>query len=148
MADMEYSIEGLKELQQDLLDLEPKVARKYAGKSLKDGAKIILAEAQNDAPVQSGATKKALRIRMGRSKKGYKSVRVVIGSGWFKGDEFYAAFVEFGHKQGSRKLGDKRKDIPANPWFENAAIAKEQAAVDKTIEVLGTLIEDGWPAKK
>ena len=145
MAEFIYSIDGLKELQNALLDLEPKVARKYATKSLREAMKLILEEARSRCPVKSGATKKALRIRAGRNKKGYRSVTVVIGNKWFTGEEFYAAFVLFGHRQGSRKLGNARKEIPANPWLEQAAIAKEGASVEKLTETLGQLIEDGWP---
>ena len=96
---------GGKELDNALQELERKLARKIGVQALRAGAKIILAKARANAPVKSGALKAAIKIRAGRSRKGERRVRVIVGDKWFTGDEFYAAFVEFGHKSGKRSGG-------------------------------------------
>ena len=47
-----------------------------------------------------------------------------------KGATFYGAFVEFGHRVGSRKLGDARKEVAGQHFMQKAVAAKGQAAAD------------------
>lgn len=105
------------------------VNRQIAATSLRAGAKIIQAAAARNAPVghyfypsqaakrKPGTLKRSIKVRAGKRTK--DSVGIVVGSGkkWFTGDEFYAAFVEFGFKTGKRgskstistSAGDTRK---------------------------------------
>src|SRR4051812_6719809 len=105
-------VEGMKELAAKLDDLESKVVRKVTSQALRAGAKVTLAAAMSTMPVKSGALRGSLKVRAGRYKKGFVSISVGIGKQWFTGDQFYGAFVEFGHRLGRRKLGDKRHKIP------------------------------------
>lgn len=58
--------------------------------------KIIKKEVAQNAPRDSGAIARSVKIKSGkRSRKGM-SIDVVIGEGNFKGDTFYAAMVEYG----------------------------------------------------
>lgn len=94
---------GAKELDRALSALDSKVARQVAGKALRAGAKIIEDEAKRLAPVKTGALRNAIKLVPGKNRKDYKSVKVAIGQNWFTGDQFYAAFQEFGWKTGARK---------------------------------------------
>jgi len=107
-----------------------KLQRKGIVAGLKAGCKVVQAQAQADAPHKTGATAAAIKIKAGKRKKGRVSYLVTIGQGWFKGDEYYASFVALGHKQGKRKLGDKRKDIPGNPYLKNAMNQATEAALE------------------
>lgn len=142
-------LEGARELQAKLQELDKKVAKKVTRQALREGAKIVAAEAKTLAPVRSGNTRKAIKVRAGRSKKDYISVLVSVGSKWFTGKEFYAAFVEFGHFLGL-KLGGKfrgeagrklyrrlsiaagRKWVPGEHWLE----AAYEESADKAAKVV------------
>jgi len=130
---------GAKELERILLSLDAKVARKLSSKALRAGAKVIQAEAVNLAPVKSGALRNAIKVRAGKNKKGFRSIRVAIGEKWFTGDQFYAAFIEMGWKHGSRKLGNKRKQIPGLHFMEKAAHNKMNEAVAVVTDTLKEL---------
>jgi HK97 gp10 family phage protein len=106
---LSFELIGAKELDRKLMGLDAKVARKVAGKALRAGAKIALAEARSEVPVRTGALKKSIRITAGKNSKGFRSVRVGMSDKWYTGDEFYAAFVEFGHQLGKRTTGGARK---------------------------------------
>lgn len=90
-------VTGVKELDAILRDLEPKLARKYIRKGMRDGMKLVRDQARADAPVRSGTMRKAIKVRAGRSRKrGRIAIEVRVGEGDFKGDTFYGAFVEYG----------------------------------------------------
>ncbi|MDK1104035.1 MAG: HK97 gp10 family phage protein [Actinomycetota bacterium] len=97
-------ITGLEELLKALGSLPKKVARQAIRKPLREGAKIVLAEAKRNVPKgKTGNLKRSLKVRAGKRKKGTISIRVVTSEGWFKGDTFYGAFVEYGtHKMEAR----------------------------------------------
>src|SRR5690349_7604164 len=71
-------------------------------------------------PVRSGATKAAIKVRAGKRKRGVARINVSISAGDYKGDTFYAAMEEFGHKIGSRALGDSRKQYPGSLYMQRA----------------------------
>jgi hypothetical protein len=67
----------------------------------------------------SGSLRDSIRVepvKTGRSRVGH---RVIVGKGLFKGDQFYGAFVEFGHHVGSRNLGNRTFVMP-NPFMRRA----------------------------
>jgi HK97 gp10 family phage protein len=100
-------ITGLKEIDKALATLEPRVAKKVIRQAMRQGQKIVQAEVKALAPVRSGATRKAVKVRVGKRKKDAIRVNVQIGQGDYKGDQFYAAFPEYGTKPSGR--GGKRK---------------------------------------
>jgi len=105
MAVAHVHLTGAKEIAIALGKLETKLARKVASKALRAGAKVVLPVAQSLAPVKTGALRKAIKVRSGKNKKDFRSIVVAVGEKWFQGDEFYAAFIEFGWKTGSRSKG-------------------------------------------
>jgi len=103
MAIARVSLSGAKEVRLALAKLETKAARKLASKALRAGAKIVQAHAKATAPAQTGALKRAIKVRAGKNRKTYRSIIVGPGAKWFTGDEFYAGFIEFGWKTGKRR---------------------------------------------
>lgn len=85
-----------------LKNLENKVSGKIMRKALRAGAKVCQQQMKADAPVKSGATRDAVKVKAAKRSKNRVAIAVSIGMGWFKGTTFYAGFVEFGHKIGKR----------------------------------------------
>jgi hypothetical protein len=106
------TLQGGKELDAALRNLEQKQARKVVGASLRVGAKIIQRVATELVPVlqvprsdrTAGALKKAIKVRASkkRSRDGSVTIFAGPGRGFFKGDEFYGGPIEFGWKHGKR----------------------------------------------
>lgn len=108
-------VTGIPELDAKLRSLEPKLAKKIYRRSVRKAAKPVLDTARSLAPVESGDLKRSLKIRaMKRSRrnKHIVGVQVVTGKEWFKGDQFYAAFIEFG-APGHKFFG--KGDAPLEP---------------------------------
>jgi len=114
---MNMTITGAKELERKLLGMEPKLGRKVVRQALRKAAKPILARAKALVPVVSGALKKSLKIRALKRKKHRYGVMVATSEGWFKGDEFYGAFVEFGTSK-----------MPPHPFMRPAFDAEKKNA--------------------
>lgn len=90
------TIVGVEEVERALRALPGKVAKQAIRKPLRAGAKIVLARAKQNVPAESGALKKSLKVRAGKRSRNTISIRVATGKGWFTGETFYGAFVEFG----------------------------------------------------
>jgi HK97 gp10 family phage protein len=140
-----FKIEGADKIDAALSAIEKNVAKKIARKALREGGKIILKEAKSNAPKESGALKKSIKLRAGKSKKkGRASVVIGTGAKWFQGDQFYGAFLEFGHKAGSRKLGDARKQVEAKPYLAPAGEAKAAEAARKVVDSIWEQLANYW----
>jgi HK97 gp10 family phage protein len=126
-------IEGGKALERKLAALPGKVANKIVSKALRAGAKIILAESKIRAPKKSGLLARSLKVRSGKRRRGTARMVVQTKDGDYRGETFYGAFVYFGHRIGSRKLGDRRKVAKANPFLKDAfEHAKHRATAELT----------------
>ena len=128
------TIHGGRELEAKLQQLDRTTAKKYTRQALRAGAAVIRKEARDNAPVESGQLKRAIRTRAGRTKKGSVSVLVSASSKWYSGDEFYAAFQEFGFKAG-------RTQVEGKHFLQNAAESKKDEAARVVTERLRELIE-------
>lgn len=135
------SVTGLKETQAALKELDRKATKSLGRKALRAGAKVLLAAARTDAPELTGRTRKNIKIRGGRSRAGALALSVGVSAKDFSGEAFYASFLLFGHRVGSRKLGDNRRMIPANNFLERAYEASGQDAADTVMEQWVELIE-------
>jgi HK97 gp10 family phage protein len=89
-------IEGLKELDRKLQELPDDLQRKVLRDALKAGADPILTDAKASAPVKTGALRASLRATASRSRKHGVTVQVITKDGFFKGEQFYGAFLEYG----------------------------------------------------
>lgn len=109
-------VTGDKELDAILDQVEPRMAKRLQREELKKAAKqIILPEAQARVPVDSGQLEESLVARAlprSRTRYGYE---VRTRDGFFKGDEFYGGFIEFGTKHQE-----------ADPFLRPAGYGNEQ----------------------
>jgi HK97 gp10 family phage protein len=170
---------GGEELERKLAELDKKVARKISSKAVRAGAKIILAEAKRRAPVgtdgkassgkkhKAGTLKRSLKVRSAKKRNGTIRFQVQTKDGDYKGEAYYGAFVNYGHKTGSRKaikrskvgslarskgqrgrtkgvyqVSDTRRQIPGNPFMLAAFLAKKQQATDAITSTIQTGIAE------
>ncbi len=142
-----------------LLRKYPDKARRAIRKGAKKGCELIAAVARANIPqvihhgkggeASIGNLRRAVKVLpIKRSRSGSLGYRVAVdGEGLgYTGDEFYAAFVEWGHGQGKRsgaviraqRRGDKatleridtRQKVEGKHYFKNAADETETAAID------------------
>lgn len=88
-------ITGLKELDAKLKSLSEKLQRKIAKEAVTKASEPILHDARANAPVETGLLVSTL-VTKARKRKGGFSARVQTAQGDFKGDAFYASFIEYG----------------------------------------------------
>lgn len=86
----ELHIKGLDALQKLLDTLAPRIEKNVMRGALREGAKVLLAEATYRAPSRSGTLVSTLKIGT-RAKGG-------TVTSYVKSDHFYARFVEYGTK--------------------------------------------------
>lgn len=135
-----FKLTGNKRLDKLFQTLPKRVQKKVLRKPLRDAAKVIHADARQRIPRVTGRFRVSLKVRAGRrSRKLANTVRIVVitSEGWFKGKVYYGAFVEFGHRQGKRIKGtrrkvnpviDTRKEIPGRHDIKHAFDAKAEQA--------------------
>lgn len=100
-----------------------KIARKAQVRALRAAAKPVLRDAKLFVNTRTGTLEDSLRIRAGRRRRNSVSIRVMTADGFFKGDAFYGAFVEYGHRLGKRPgkgQTDTRRIVPAHPYLQPA----------------------------
>ena len=115
----------VRKLNRKLKQLESKIEKKLVRQALRAGAKVVAEEAKQLAPVDTGELKS--KIKVWALKRSRKRIGVLVGTSAkeYTGDQFYAAFVEYG-----------TKDQPAKPFLGPAAEAKgpeAAAVVEKTL---------------
>lgn len=139
-----FQLTGDKELDRKFQELPAKVEKKVLREALRPAAKIILAQAKSNAPVLTGNTKESLKVRAAkrsRRTKNYVGIQVVTGKDFFQGQTFYAAFEEFGHRIGPRRLGDARKQFPGVHFIEHAYEQKADEAKALALKLIAEGIE-------
>ena len=112
-------LRGRAELAEQLKLARPPSCRQDHGHGCSRRAKIVLAEGEEPVPKSSGLLAKSLKVRAAQRRKGMARFAVQTAEGFFRGETFYAAFIEFGHKVGSRKLAN-RKQVLAQPFLKPA----------------------------
>jgi HK97 gp10 family phage protein len=95
---VKFKLEGAKALERQLKALPDKVERQILRQAVTAAAKPVLEEAKAQAPVKSGALRTSLKVRAGKRRKGSVGRQVVTKDGFFKGEQFYGAFIELGTK--------------------------------------------------
>lgn len=96
---VDIKIKGAKQLAKDLGTFSKNVATKITRKALRAGAKIIQKAAKANAPKLTGLTKKSIKVRAAKKKRGRVAILVQIGAGDYQGQTFYASFLEYGVKR-------------------------------------------------
>jgi HK97 gp10 family phage protein len=128
VAKFVFDISGDKEIQRMFAGLTKAVQNKILRPAFRKGAKIVQADAKRIAPVKSGLLKSSIKVRRIKSlKRGEVGFNVITGKGDFKGETYYAAFLELGHKLGKRPSkgekesnGDNRKEVSPKPFLRPA----------------------------
>jgi HK97 gp10 family phage protein len=141
---LEFTLTGDDKLDRAFQALPRIVQKKVLREGLRPAAKLVKAAAVAKAPKRTGALAGAIKVRAGKRSRKYPNsvrVQVAVGKEWFKGDEFYGAFEEFGWKSGRRvKKGraDHRKQIPGRHFIQGAyqdqGEAAKQVAQSKIVE--------------
>ena len=65
--------------------------------ALAEGAEVIAREMRQLAPVKSGKLKSAIKVGKARNGRNGRQVTVGVHRRDFSGDEYYPAYVEYGH---------------------------------------------------
>lgn len=65
--------------------------------ALAEGAEVIAREMRRLAPVKSGKLKNAIKVGKARNGRNGRQVTVGVHRRDFSGDDYYPAFVEYGH---------------------------------------------------
>jgi HK97 gp10 family phage protein len=107
--------EGFDELTKLLKQLPMELRRKALKSALRKGAEVIADEAKSRAPVDTGALRDSIKARPATRLRNKTAVgyRVVAGDDDYKGDQFYAAFIEYGFfKQPVRRVGNRIWSFP------------------------------------
>lgn len=125
-------IRGGEELAAALESCGKVMERKILRTAMRQAAAPILAEAKRRAPVLTGQLRKSLRIRsLKRKVNGQVGVVISTAKGFFKGDEFYGAFHEFGTKK-----------MPARPFIRPAFEANKAQAITIVGEAVKLGLDD------
>lgn len=147
---MDVKVEGFEELFKDLRSLEPRIAKRIAGKAVRAGANVVRDAARDKAPIRTnsweginypnkpGTLKKNIRVnRLGRQPRGI--VRDIIG---FSKKAWYGVLVERGHDivvGGKKNKGGKViKHVPPHPILRPAFdnnVAKVMAAIKRVAAI-------------
>lgn len=132
---MTLTLQGGKELERKLKTLPTRIRNKVVRTALRSGAKLVQAETKQLAPVATGLLRKSLKVRAMKRKKGRIGINVQMGAGDYKGETFYGAFVEYGHKVGKRpgkldKAADSRGSVAGKHFMDEAFENKAQDAAD------------------
>jgi HK97 gp10 family phage protein len=104
-------VTGIKELDKVFADMNLGMQKKALRPATREVAKMVLAQAKAEVPEDTGLLQSELRIRAKkRSRKYPQTVGMTVGfrDDLFKGDTFYAGFMEFGTKERQHKKSGKR----------------------------------------
>ena len=147
-------IEGADALLRKLQGIPRKVERQIVRDGLRAGARVIQAAAKREAPRDSGDLAESIVVRAARRlRRGQIGIDVRTDQGFFKGEQFYAGFIEFGwDKQETYRAADGTfrslprgegvtTHVPPNPFMRRAADAAGDAAGRVAAELIRRGIE-------
>jgi len=92
---MAITVSGTEVLLSDLERMIPSDTNVDA--ALAEGAEVIAKEMRQLAPVKSGKLKSAIKVGKARNGRNGRQVTVGIHRRDFSGDDYYPAYVEYGH---------------------------------------------------
>lgn len=142
---LKVSLEGGAELDAALAQIQLKVARQILRKAVKVAYTPVFAAVKANLHNVTGQLAASLRIKTRfKASRGTATAEVVTSNDQFnnQGNEFYAAFVEFGHLLGSRKLGNARKAVPGEHFMQYA----HEENKEQTIEIFEAQLRAGIEA--
>lgn len=113
------SVRGVKAVDKLLKTLSDDLQRKGAMKGCRAGAKVVEAEVRRSAPVKTGLLREAFKVRALTKKQKLFSRGVGYSvsnkkNHLFKGEHFYAGFLEYGTKH--RFIKKRHFDQSSDKW--------------------------------
>ena len=146
---VKVTITGDKELINSLKKLPKLVARKCLRQAMRPAMKLVQTAAKNNAPVKTGLTQKAIKVRALRRSTKFIGIDVQIGEGDYKGKTFYGAFLEYGTKERFHKAGKGQTMVAAgygkiepHEFMKDAYKSVGETAKAYAIRKLKELIEE------
>lgn len=143
-GDVTFTLTGDAELDRKFKELPIKLEKKILREALRPAAKMIMESERALAPDITGTVRGSLKVRAGkRSRKTPNSVTLLVqtSAADFRGPEFYSAFLDLGHRIGSRKLGDKRRLIAGAGFMQKGLAQVAEAAKQDAIQRIKDGIE-------
>lgn len=143
MVKVTHNIEGLADLERQLLDLEPKVARRTLTRSLRKGGNIVLRSAQARVRKDTRLTEKALKVKTSAKVGGGVLAKLSIADGLFtaslvtpKDTSKGSVTVKVGAYKPSPVKG-RHKKYPGDPYYAAALESKHpflRPALDENVD--------------
>lgn len=122
------TVHGMPELLNSLKAFPKNVERKVLRQALRASMKPVQKKAKELAPVESGALKRAVRIRAGKRKRNVVSINVQIGANDKQfTEQYYAGFQE---------LGAPARNIPPKGYLRQAFEETKQESVAKAEKMI------------
>ena len=92
-------VTGEFELDKKLSTMEAKAQKKVARKALRTAAKsIIVPDARAMVPEDTSDLRRSIKAKAMRRSRTRVGINVLAGDGFYKGNQYYSGFVEFGTK--------------------------------------------------
>lgn len=124
-------VTGDEALDKLLATLTPKLQKKLSRQATRKSAKdIVLPEARNRVPVDTGDLDDSLTVRAVKRSRNKIGHMVATKDGFFKGDQFYGGMIEFGTKERAHKSGKSVGSIQPHKFaFLRPAIYDNEARI-------------------
>lgn len=119
-VDFRVALAGMKEAQAALRDFHPTLQKKLERKATRKAAKVVELRAKDYAPFDTGDLEEAIKVRSIKRSRNKVGASAVVGDGWYKGDQFYASFIEFG-APGHKTFGRGESPLEPQPFMRPAA---------------------------
>jgi len=123
------TVTGDKELNRKLQALKGPKQKQAVRKASRESLKATLVSSVNRAaPRRTGLLSRSVKVRALKRSRTQVGARVTVGDGLFKGETFYAGFIELGRKTGKRGSSNRRTISP-NDFIRRTAKRKRQSVL-------------------
>ena len=119
---------GIEDFKKALEALDKKLRNRVITQAMRAAAKVLANEIKSRAPVETGGTKKSVKVRAGKRKKDQISMRVEVSGG---SGEAFVGFLELGTKHNA-----------ANPFVRNSTADKRDDCLDLMFSQITKAIEE------
>ncbi len=128
---------GVPDIDRKLKKLPAALARKTLSTSMRESMRPVLTAVREETPVgETGQLRRAIRLRVAKTKRGNIKLVVMIGEGFFVGKTFYGSFVELGAEHIEARLFMTRVYERMKAAVKRDAIARISSGLDAAIKGL------------
>ncbi len=120
------NLRGVEQFKRELETLDKKLQKQVIRQAMRAGAKVLAAEIKANAPVETGALKRSVKVKAGPRRK-HKIIFVVEVSGGHDGP--FVGFVELG-----------TRTHPANPFIRRSVDGKRDEVLDKILDAIAATL--------